>query len=120
MIINSLLNMTALSIEGKEGGERLAFHLNNGTVVVFYHEQDCCESVWLGEISGDLNDLVGEPLIQAEVVSTGDESDPETDMYFTWVFYKFATIKGSVTVRWNGQHNGYYSTAVDTAIISEE
>lgn len=30
-----------------------------------YHEQDCCEGVWLDEIVGDLNDLINTSVIKA-------------------------------------------------------
>jgi hypothetical protein len=84
----------------------------------FYHESDCCEHVYIDDITGDLDDLVGKPLDVVEVVRY-DDTMPEgmglekPDDSFTWTFYKFATIKGWVDVRWLGESNGYYSEEVD-------
>ena len=79
---------------------------------IFAHQRECCESVWLEDITGDLNDLIGKPLLMAELVME-DKDDYEKDLYELWSFYKFATLKGNVTLRWIGNSNGYYSIDVN-------
>ena len=77
----------------------------------FLHYQDCCESVYIESIVGDLSDLVGVPILMAEESSNDMESNEYGDV-IEWTFYKFATINGYVDVRWYGSSNGYYSTSV--------
>jgi hypothetical protein len=87
---------------------------NDKEKFTFLHWQDCCESVYIEDIVGDLSDLEGEPLLIAEEVSgETPEEDEENYESRTWTFYKFATRKGYVDVRWLGESNGYYSESVD-------
>ena len=112
-----LIGKTFASVENV-GGEELVFEATSGERYKFYHSQDCCESVTIEDIVGDLNDLVGSPITMAEEITHDQENPegvrvPECQNSFTWTFYKFATVKGSVTVRWYGESNGYYSESVD-------
>ena len=89
--------------------------------VLFHHDFQCCEGVYIESITGSLCDLIHSPLIVAEEVSNKVEFDDDCGGSETrWTFYKFDTAKGGVTVRWIGESNGYYSTEVDiTAEINE-
>ena len=96
----------------------IIFRCVDGEEYRLLHQPECCERVMLVDIAGDLADLIGSPILQAEQVSShehppGVELDSivdESEIYtFTWTFYKLATIKGSVTIRWYGQSNGHYS-----------
>lgn len=92
--------------------EELIFTAFDDRRFIFYHRQDCCEHVRIEEIVGDLDDLTWQPIVKAEETINEDD-DPSGYGTQTWTFYKFATVKGSVTVRWLGESNGYYSEAVD-------
>lgn len=90
------------------------------------HQQECCEDVYIEDVCGDWNDLIGIPLKMAEEVSSYDAPPPKDekdDEYvpssYTWTFYKFATEKGYVTIRWFGTSNGFYSEDVNIYKITD-
>ena len=88
--------------------------LTDDGVYAFYHEQSCCESVWLTQVDGINDKLIGSRIVIAEVVT--DEKDTEYG-HITWSFYKIGTNKGMIDFRWQGESNGYYSEAVDLVKI---
>ena len=113
--LKGLIGQTMVSVV--EVDHTLVFTTTEGRRFRLYHNQDCCESVTIESIVGDLSDLVGEPLLMADESSYTDAEDNTkdkrpSDESYTWTFYKFATRKGYVDVRWFGTSNGYYSESV--------
>ena len=112
--ISDFLGKTFTKISNaNKGDDEINFVCDDGVRYVMYHEQDCCEGVELEDVAGDIQDLIGSPILEAEVVTNQD--DPPREGYnesWTWTFYKLGTIKGHVTLRWLGESNGYYSEEV--------
>lgn len=112
--VTKLKGKTLSSVSGGVGDDSIEFRTTDGETYLMYHEQDCCESVSIQDIVGDLQDLVGSEILLAEEV-TGESPVDFDDKYmdsYSWTFYKFATLKGYVDIRWLGESNGYYSEGV--------
>lgn len=116
--IDILVGKTLSKVENFAGsdGDELIFTVNDNEIYKLYHRQDCCENVYIEDITGDLDDLVGKPILKASEDSNSDNPREEDEFMpgsFTWTFYNIATIKGHVTIRWYGTSNGYYSESVN-------
>lgn len=110
----NLIGKTIKEIRGAEKySEEITIITECGEVWGMYHNQSCCEQVSVEDVIGDVNDLVGAPILVCEE-STNSTLPPldERDGSYTWTFYKLATIKGWVDIRWYGESNGYYSEDV--------
>lgn len=117
--ISEMLGGTVASYVRTE--DQIVFTMADGREFRLYHEQDCCESVVIEDVAGELDDLVGMPILLAEEAESAerpaDLPKPEyEDDSQTWTFYKLATNRGAVTIRWYGSSNGYYSESVDCAV----
>lgn len=101
----------------------LSFVKDSGDRFLMYHEQDCCESVYLDDITGDLEDLEGSEILVAYESSSNDcgtVTENNLEDSYTWTFYHLATQKGWVTLRWYGESNGYYSESIDIKEIKQK
>lgn len=116
--VSNLVGKTFKDIYKFEGeiyssfNDGLLFVTDEGEEYVMTHYQDCCEDVYIEDIEGDLDDLIGTPILKSEKVQNDQVEGPNGDTH-TWTFYKFATAKGYVTIRWYGESNGYYSEEVE-------
>lgn len=109
--------LTSVTNDNKE----IVFCCSDGSEYKLFHNPGriCLEytlarfGATIDDIDGDFDDLVGSPIIMAEEVSndTSDERYRDEDRV-RWTFYKFATVKGYVTVRWFGTSE-YYSSSVE-------
>lgn len=114
MSLGNLVGKTLTAIDGAEvGSERIAMVCPEG-VLFMYHLQDCCETVVVEDISGEIGDLIGSPILVAEGRESEEcpEGSTPHDESNTWTFYTFRTLKGTVDIRWHGSSNGYYGESV--------
>jgi hypothetical protein len=112
-----LKDKTILNLHGFGAGSyTICITCTDGTRYEMFHILHCCENVCIQDIIGDPADIMNSPILLAEEVSSC--KDPPkykktNSNSFTWTFYKLSTIKGSVTIRWLGESNGFYSESVD-------
>ena len=106
--------LKAVKVDEEVGG--IFFTTEDNRIFALVHYQDCCENVWIESVVGNLEDLVGEPILVAEEATNHETPSDYTHEYEpdsqTWTFYKLATRKGYVDIRWVGESNGYYSESV--------
>ena len=120
--MKDLIGETIKSFKVSEGyeGDVILITCVSGACFKMFHDQDCCESVSIEDICGDIDDLIGSVVLDASEVASRKDPEgavKERDSFymdsFTWTFYKIDTDRGGITIRWYGESNGCYSEAVD-------
>ena len=108
-------------IEKSEGeNDAICFYLDDEKESGYKltHVQDCCESVWIEDITGDIEThLQNNEILDAYgSYSEYKENDREKHGYIesgTWSFYVIRTMNDTFTIRFLGESNGYYSEEAD-------
>lgn len=93
--------------------DRICFYCESGDVYDMYHNQDCCEDVRLEEGKEDLDKLLGEEILTAEVSTNCDGINDTQYGKELWTYYKFTTAKGYTDLRWLGESDGNYAVDVN-------
>lgn len=107
-----LLGLTLENVKVDKRGDVISFFTTCGREFRMYHVQDCCENVGIEEIVGDFQDVLNSPILIAREDTNELDDSKEYDSA-TWTFYNISTNLGTVTIRWLGISNGYYSESVD-------
>lgn len=97
---------------GHDDNDAILFTTDTGKEYALGHQQDCCEHVYIEDVVGELQDLVGSPLLEASEDSSCGEGEGGYGDSYTWTYYKLGTIKSHVNIRFYGSSNGYYSESV--------
>lgn len=115
-----LIGLTLKEVTVNKQDDVITFTSECGQQFRMLHHNDCCETVYIEDVEGDINDLIGSPILVAETVQ--DEMQQAMNLIIPlpekngeceqWTFYRLATAKGWVVIRWYGDSNGYYSTDV--------
>jgi hypothetical protein len=113
----SMIGKTFTRVEKVDSGigdsDAIRFTVSDNEEYAMLYNADCCAECYIEDICGNLNDLIGSPIVRAE--ANGSEEDHNRpalggdDDSFIWTFYRIGTVKGTVVIRWYGKSNGYYS-----------
>lgn len=103
--------------QGDEYDFLLTISTNKGLTLKFYHEQDCCESVWLEDGFDDLKSMIGKEILDIEYIfNQTDEPLEDVDDSYTWHYTNIKTIDKDCQLRFFGTSNGFYSEDIDFTI----
>ena len=103
---------TISDIKVSEHEDEVVFTFTDQSRVMMYHSQDCCETVYLADVTGDFDSIKGSPVLR--VFENTQDGSHEEGSYGSrlYTFYTITTFDASVTLRWIGESNGYYSVGV--------
>jgi len=68
----------------EQGHDRIIFYFADGTAAESLHMQDCCESVVVDRIEGDIAAVVGIPVIEADETSDSENKPSEYSERYHW------------------------------------
>jgi hypothetical protein len=84
--LTTLVGLVLTEVTVSQEQHILVMRADDGRTFALWHIQDCCEHVTIEDITGDLQDLIGTPIVVAE--ETSNRGDDYEDGTSTWTFSK--------------------------------
>jgi len=106
----------------------IVFETENNKKITMFHENWCCENVYIYSKTDNLDILIGKTIFDVTETISDDTFDRDAEdnlISFTWTFYKFF-YKGldnkteEIEIIWLGASNGYYDEGVDLRCEEKE
>lgn len=125
-ILNSVIGKVIIGIEDLTvDSDKVIFTFKDGTQLIQYHEQDCCEGVFVSQVDGDVKKHLNATVtaFKEKVVTNDMDEYIEVNEYeesATATFYTLVTNRGYLDWRWQGGSNGNYSERVDLILTKKE
>lgn len=110
-----MIGETIKYIDVDEYDHQIRVETESGRVFLIYHKQDCCESVRLVDINGNIKHLEGKVIEDFSHMSkrySNEYGNSETTTIIT-----FFVDDSTVTTRLIGESNGYYSEEISVEEI---
>ena len=90
------------------------FDCEDTTSYILQHIQESNEEVVIEDTLGDLDDLIGTPLLLAKEINRYYKHIKSKKLTMAqrisaWSYYQLDTVKGTADIRWCGTCNGYYT-----------
>ena len=111
-MLNQLIGKTIKSITNLNN--IITFETVEGINYQMYHKQHFLEDVYIAEIKGSLNDLVGKKVLNAEV-NTERIGYDNTGNEISFTRYKISVSKAIVTIKWYLGTNGDFFAYTDVS-----
>jgi len=119
---NVLEGLVIEDISGaQEGSEEIIIKTKCGRTFVMSHCQDCCESVEVKLIKGDISKIIGSYKVEKANDKIFDNETPKGFSSklnlkhwgsFTYTIFKIRANQNIVKIVWLGESNGYYGEDV--------
>jgi hypothetical protein len=105
---NVLVGKVITAIHLADDKKALKFDIEGGEPIIADCQGDCCSETWVENIENPWA-ILGSPVLKAENIDMPDLGTMEGRDVVAYYGFKIETVKGTCTIDYRNDSNGYYS-----------